>query len=390
MKIVVTLVVLNVLVLFGVIGGAAVVADRLGTQQEGTRQIRAAELATIVPRYRADQKALKEHWLFATVDGPDASSVLQARVPFRPGPDLSSRTLGVPADVVDALKTRSVEWASSASPLDLTGLDLGWLAELPRFGVWDLEAKGSPMNILRTNWPDQRFPDFSVLFPVQKARLLQGLARGDLPAAFAETRSLARLCASTELYVGTVAAAAMVKVEGQFIEALQARGIDPGVPEPATVALGEQLIRATWAAPAAFQVLPFIEGLEDDVVVARCAGLSEGLGSADFMRPMLGDQEAARYARLDALLTSSRCRLKNLRAAWQEQTERPSHEVLSLVCDGGEFAASDLPEPCKSPRLWTLLPFTRTAAGRLFEIDGKPEWFRHYAASTTPAPAPVP
>jgi len=386
MKIIVALVLLAVLGILVMIGGGAVITRQLRSEREATQQARAAGLATIVPRYRADQAALKDHWLFATVDGPDASSVLQARVPFRPGPDLPGTPLGVPADVVTALRTRGADWASSAAPLDLTALDLGWLAELPRFGVWDVEAEGSPMNVRPFHWTTVPVPEFVGLFPVQKARLLQGLARGDLPAAFAETRALARLCASTELYLGAVVAATMVKIEGQFIEALQARGIDPGVPEPTTSTLAEQLTRAAWAAPAAFQLLPPVEGLEDDVIVARCAGLAEGLGSADFLRPLLGHQQKDRYARLDALLTSSPCRLKSLRAAWRERVARPSHEALAAFChevqDDGQLLV------CKAPRLWTLLPFARTAVGEVIMSVAAPDLFRHYAASTTSAPAP--
>jgi hypothetical protein len=398
MKFIVALMLLAGLGIVAVIGGGAVVTHQLRSQWEGTRQARAAELATIVPRYRADQEDLKDHWLFATVDGPDASSVLTARVSVWPGPDLPGTPLGVPADVVEALRTRGADWASSAAPLDLDELELGWLAELPRFGVWDIEAEGSPMNVRPVDWwpnltgapsePDNPVPGFVGLFPVQKARLLQGLARGDLPAAFAETRALARLCASTELYIGALVAAAMVRVEGQFIEALQARGIDAGVPEPTTSALAEQLHRATWAAPAAFQLLPSVEGLEDDVVVARCAGLAEGLAVAAFLRVLLSDQEAASYARLDGLLTSSRCRLKNLRAAWRDRTAEPSPWTLTEVCRN--MVSDDHRGVCHASRLWRRLPFARSAVGEFMQSNMAPEWFRFYAASTTSVPPPPP
>jgi hypothetical protein len=137
-----------------------------------------------------------------------------------------------------------------------------------------------------------------------------------------------------------------------------------------------QLRRGLFAAPLAFTPTPLRDGLDRVVVAGRCAALQEGLGAADVVRPLLFDRYAARYATLDALLSSSGCRLKNLRKAWRASVT--PNDRLDELCRISQTAGA-----CDAFRMFGWVPFSRHAIGEVLLTTSSNDWLQTYR-STSP------
>ncbi len=383
----------GLVVLTGLVGGlpmigAYVMAKKM--RAERAEQRAAVDNGAAIAAFIADHAALRDHWLNKTYPGADASAALMPRVAFR-GRGLSREAkLGVPQAVDDRLREVSREWIDHIDDIDLDGVDIAWMSELPRYGYWDLEVAGSPMNIDPWFYPEAPIPDFISLQTLHRVRLLLGLKSGDLGPALIEARALARLCASTELLIGDLFAVAMAGDERTAIEAARARGIDVdaviaaadfAVDDEATV---DRYKRACFATSMAYRLDEVSPGLADHVHICRCSGLQEGIAGADMLRAFASDRYASRYQALESQLSSSNCRLKNARAGFATGKSRDAIENLRTLCN---MSAGLNDDPiCSAPGVVARMPLMREAIGEVLLSIGEPDWLARYreAPSTSP------
>lgn len=394
-----TAIVVGVVVL--AVGGVMLSAKLIQADLQSERAARSPPSAKAREAYLKDQRDFADHWLFRAAGDGDASKVLAARISWRgleaPGPKVDS---GVPERLADELREWGASFASHAEDADLSGADLTWMAELPRFGYWDLEAPGSPLATRRFDWAAAPLPDFLQVITVARARLLQGLQQpATLPAALGEVRALARLSATTETLIGVAVGASLVKLEAAAVAQARRNGLAPEVEAAlapltpiATDEEAERMKRAVMAARAFFTVDPEEPTLADEVKLGRCAGLGEGLAGALLLRRYLEPEYGPRYARLTTLLDSSSCRLRGLRRAWNSDDGEGQLPVSAQALCGVEEArgARVSGSACRlgAPLVW--VPGVRAAVGEVLLHVAEPSWSARYEAAPAAASNPAP
>lgn len=340
---------------------------------QGTRAIREAqaELATRQRTFAAAVMADQRRWagdpLFAPRDGGDAAALLFQHVAFegRAAPQ------PLPAEVVAGLKDAGADWPRAT--LDVSSLDLGWMAQLAGFGFWDVEGPQTPLSGRPFEGMTEPIPRFTDVLAFSKARLLKGLASGDVQAALDDVHELSRLCLTTELLVGDMVAVALLGLERQAAEEAARRGLDLGGRQVMTEADQQSLKRALWVAPASTALLAPTTPLDPRFpLVGRCSAERE-LASALLLRPWAEPLLPERYRQLGDQLAQSPCRLRRLRAAWQTTGEGELPLSGAALCDATAGGGS-----CDVPDFVTRLPFVRPAVGAVLVSTATTDWFRLY------------
>jgi hypothetical protein len=249
------------------------------------------------------------------------------------------------------------------------------MPELASYDFWDLEhdspiAGLEPRDFILAPLP--RFPD---LIAWSRLRLMKGLHDGDAPAAGREVEELARLTFSTETLLGAMIGIALLRSEDEA--RAQCGGHDgrakgaPSCPHSLDETARDRVRRALWAAPAFVQLeAPESAAAQfDQLLVGRCAALSEIGHFALAMRPLLAPSREPAYARLGRQIESaSECRLASLRRGWASPD--PSG-IGKSICgiSGGD---------CVMLERIAWFPGMKPLLGELFIGLAEPNWFRWY------------
>jgi hypothetical protein len=366
--------------------------------QGRTDELRAAqrsELAALRERVLEDQRVLAGHWLFGPGGGGgDASVVLCPRAGWRGRGVDQAGDPGVPTALVAQVKDWGPDWATHAVDVDLTGVDLAWMKELPRYDHWDLEAEGSPLNTPPWRWHDAPIPDFVPLQAAAKVRLLQGIRAGAPAEAVAEVRALARLCASTEMLIGEMIAAALMGIERKARLAAGAQGLDLTAWPTITEEEVQQVQRTLWGAVAFFQPIALETGattpVADAIQVGRCAALLEGGANTHFLGQFLGARYDERTRVIGDAIARSPCRLKNLRRVWNG-TDGEGQLVADdeLFCTVSMEGGGERPPGCDALGAILWLPWTKAAIGETLLSIASPGYLQKYAEAPESAPPPT-
>ncbi len=318
-----------------VVGGATALAwlrPTLRTAERGRRERERAERAAahVSPQWRADVDAVLADtalWAVLLPQGParDAAPYLADRVSWDRAP--AAHPPKMPAATADALARDNLFMHADEVPL--TGLDTSWMRPLPRYTVWDLDA--SPP---RTAAPDDSLllaarPEVLPLLRWGRARLVQGLVRGDVQAASDEVRALARLLWSTDRALDDAVAARLIADDAAARAAGRRLGDALTSPEIATAA---KLQKVTESEGLLFQVYtPASLTHFEQTDVVFCGALADGaaaflLGGRSFAR------HAGRRASIGRALAQSPCRLTRIRRQWATGGGAlPTTDARSLV-----------------------------------------------------------
>ena len=358
--------VLGCALLFGVVlasgcsGAFAVGAENKRLEAE---QKLAREWTTVRELVAADEARWADDPLFAASAGGDASQLIMAHIRW----ESSDAGAPVPAALSAMLKSGG-DWPHNFSELDVSQIDTGWLTELGAFGFFDIEAAGSPVE--RTPWKPsyEPIPYFVDLQTLAKVHLTRGLQRGDARAAARDVREAARLCLTTEVFVGEMMGVALLGIERRAYEQAMLQGHDVSNWTPITDPERLTLRRVLFAARAPYVLLATGDLAAKTPRVGQCMALRDELGHAHEAR---GDSEPVvpeRYAALTRALEAAPCRLRRPRAAWA------SNEL------DGQFSCERGYDPehiCFSPIL-TYVPFVDTAYGNLLVSISAPPMFERY------------
>jgi len=120
-------VILAIVCVVAVLVPAAVIwglGEKTRRERLAHREVRAATLDRAVALWKEDQAALKDHWLFAAHDGPDASKVFSTRVAFRgPNGPIGQTKTGLPESTRSQLDGLGDDWAAGADEVKFDGVD---------------------------------------------------------------------------------------------------------------------------------------------------------------------------------------------------------------------------------------------------------------------------
>ncbi len=271
---------------------------------------------------------------YLRLDGPDGPDA---------GPDTPAAWVTDPT-FRDTLRcpVRTDTWPSCITAVPT--VDLAWMASLAAYDTWDPGASGPYARWLAAH-PDlsaweSPLPNYVPLLDAARARLLQGRARGDLPAALAEVRKLAQLVWTSEGTVAAMMAIALLNVERAAYDDAVATGLDHGGWEPVSKADVEALRRYSFGLIVAYggdageDTLARLER-EAPGFPGRCNAIWEamtlvGPGRNVFDGRWPGEVDLApRYTALDAAAASSGCRLHHVGRAWRGETRALDLSMLA-------------------------------------------------------------
>jgi hypothetical protein len=270
---------------------------------------------SIAPQLEADEALWAHDPLVLSHPGDDAAAFMAPHFQWEDNAAKAQPAPVLPPPLMDKLKTGAGFWPENISAGDLEGVDLDWMAQLGRFGVWDLEGEG-PLKDRPVYMSDDPIPRFSDAFLFAKARLAQGLARGDARPAGEEVRALARLCWSTERFIGAAVGVSLLTIERRGFEEAKRRNqsVEGWAPRSRDDVEALRRLLAVGAAPLHLLAGPTMA--KPELTVGRCASIYDGLLVASLLRDFLSDELSEEYAARKALLDASPCRLRRMRAAW--------------------------------------------------------------------------
>lgn len=367
-------------VLAVVVVGLVLVGTLLAREGEATFQKSQQQLADDWSRWSAeiqvDDVRWKNHPLLQPHDGGDASALLFAHVRWDKL-DGGRATPEIPEPLTKQFKEWGPDWPQHAGEAGVELLDLAWMSDLERYGYWDLEPVGGPLDAVPFAPLSEPIPQFVDLLNIARARLAQGLASGHHVEAAHEVRELARLTLSSEQLVGAMVGVALLHLEQRAWDEAVDRRLDVTDWEPVSEDDQHRLKRLLWAANAPLSLAGNGPMLSSRVEVGRCTALREGLGSAHFLRGYLQRRLPERYGALTRALEESSCRLRRQRAVWTG--DRPEGQLplsMAAFCTG-DFGDPSLPL-CRAPDFAVRLPFVREFLGMTLASGSTPDWFKPY------------
>lgn len=159
-------------------------------------------------------------WFHESRPAGDAGTLLNAWVAWEPENVLPTDSpLAIPAGLPQS-NADFKDWLSA--PVDVSGLDFGWMQRLHAFDHWNILESGPLGPQEPINWVKAPIPDFVRLQLWAKFRLLHGLRTGQPLEAARDVRQLAWLTYRTETTIGGVLGAALLRLERQAYDALEA------------------------------------------------------------------------------------------------------------------------------------------------------------------------
>jgi hypothetical protein len=288
----------------------------------------------------------------------------------------------IPESLAQRLHT---DWLTHIDDVDVSSVDLSWMAQLPTFGFWDIESAGSPLEHRPVAIFTEAIPDVVDVQDIARVRLLQGLKSSTTRTAAAEVRALARLALSSENLLGEMGGVSLLVMERKAFEEATRRGEDTTGWTPTTAAETDALKRVLFAALAPWGLA---STLSRSFAVGTCAGLHEGVGSALYMGEMARAEYADRYAALGTALEKSPCRLRRLRAAWAAPSPTTTEALNTLCIDDALQPKAD----CPGSSVVLALPGARSFIINTLLVVAQPNWFRGYTdpVETTPTATTMP
>ena len=329
----------------------------------------AADQSAFAVQVMADQLRWQNHPLFVPRDGGDAAAVMFRRVGF----DGRGRAPeGLPDELVAALKDAGADWPGA--PIDVSGVDLSWMSELPSFATWDIEGPGTPLFDARFDGLNEPLPRHIDLAHLAKVRLKQGLVARQMRPALTDVRELARLSLASEMLIGDMMAVGLLGIEQRGADEAVKQGLDLEGWHVVTEDERQSLKRALWVATHSTSLIAPIKPLDAQFpLVGRCSAQRE-LALALYVRPFASSVLKEKYESFDRQLAASPCRVRRLRKAWATTGEGELPLSGKAFCESTGAPASS----CDVPDFVTRLPLVRPAVGSVLAATASIDPFRLY------------
>lgn len=221
---------------------------------------------------------------------------------------------------------------------DLPQLRFDWMRALARFDHWRIDADERVQQ--QSGYIFEVLPDYETLVHYGKARLVDGVARGDEVAASAEVQQLARLLMSSELLISTMVATNLLAMERKLYEAESAKG--RRLPEAWRPLAADDIEMIRRVARGGFEYME-IAALDlrvlDGNAPLDCVALHEGLASALAFRVVAAEAYADAYEAYERLASGGVCRFTAVRSRWTLPDEAfepqracgPPHEFATCL-----------------------------------------------------------
>jgi len=339
------------LVVIVIMGRAIVPVYRAAARGRALAADIEARAARVSPAWRvAVERVLADDALWAVLAPPrttDAAAHLATIVPR-----IGLVPTNVPPPIPERLDPRADGFFLHAAELSFDDVDTAWMASLPTFTHWDLEAgpRGALPDAPLVGLEDR--PEVMRFLDDGRVRLAQGLANGDVATASAEVRALARLLFSTENMLDALIAVKLLEADDEV------RGIaaEIGAPVPGARLASIDVLGAVFeSALIMFGPSTPTSLRHYEVQDARlCFAVAEGVSSYLLGREVYG---AADVGRLTAVLQASPCALTRVR----RQITEPMGGALPLVELGGKtfLQRTLLRSWLKDTLLQTMAPMAR-------------------------------
>jgi hypothetical protein len=270
---------------------------RLQQLEVSTREARAA-----------DSAFFKAHgWFAPTTHERDAGEVLNPLTPWTGTKTSTITALTLTPRVLAALDRK--DWSTANVPELDAERDYRWLTALAKYDHWDL-SKAPQLSSEGPYHPDSSpIPNLVNVVSWVKLRIRKAKRDGDVEVARAEIHQLARILASTELFINVMIAGAVFDLE---------RYLDPSPGEREAHRVG-RLLMALKASTAPFAdpkvVADFFAHLDEPLA---CAAAREALWHHYIYRPLLEPQYPDAYRALGTVIADRRqCQWSYLREAWE-------------------------------------------------------------------------
>jgi len=265
----------------------------------------------------------------------DAGPLLNAWVTWDPKPGAPEDS---PLAIPDHLPQRDLgqgTWLSQ--PVDVSGLDFGWMRRLHAYDRWDLLLNSPVPRPERVDWANEPIPDMVPLQAWAKYRLLHGLGTGQPLEAARDVRHLAWLLYRTDTVLGGAMAAALLSFEREAHDSLA----DPPADwRPMSRAQVERM-RALVMSGSAFSSI----AVPPDVArrarrcgapaVGRCIALAEAAFMAKYVQPFARDTYREACTALEEDLAAFPCATSVTRTLWERGVTMQDVEVVERRKLGG-------------------------------------------------------
>lgn len=394
-------------ILLLIAGGAGYLRWRVHSARADVRADLVQHLTELQPRVQADQQWAAGLEVLATDPaGADAGEFLNSRLGWIGDQGAIDRycadhpcahsELAIPEAVGELVK--SSDWLQRAAAVDWTKIDLQWLRRLHNYQTWNIERDSPVALVEQYEFPASPVPDYQALLQWSRLRLMRAVVDGNVDAAVADTRQLARLSYSTENLLGGAIAVAILGQEERLttveLPANAWRTLPLFTQQDARRLRGLLFIGPLFiwhdAPESAVQVWQSFK-------VGRCAALAEVVGDELYaFRPLLRKREPEVYVRYGQLLAASagQCRLERLRTLW------PDTAASDAVADGPRFwcrhlASESLLTPSDQQSCGTALlrhvPGAKSAVGDLLLALAAPSWsWEPYTTASATQPGAEP
>jgi hypothetical protein len=240
------------------------------------------------------------------------------------------------------------KFPAGALDIDVSAVDTSWMKELASFEHWEI-VDPPPVHFHNVDFNPAVRPMFAA---VARARLLQGLRAGDVKTAARDVEQLARLVASTEVWVVATGAPHLMELVRATFEHARAEGLDVDgwdPPDRKEVAAARRSLRG-YVASLDFHVDPAWHRdllTSPELATWRCVALNETAVTYLEIEPVSGDRyrDAHDWIANALALTKNTCRLSLVRQAWDNEEQNVLVVGSDAMCDpindpGGCIAAS--------------------------------------------------
>jgi hypothetical protein len=262
-------------------------------------------------------KLAADPWFHEPRTEGDAGPLLNAWLPWDPSPKQPQDSpLVIPAHLPQTGPAFK-DWLTS--DLDVSTLDFSWMGRLYAYDRWDI-LQNSPIPLAqRFNWATLPIPNFIPLQLWAKFRLLHGLRTGKPVEAAKDVRHLAWLAYRTDMLLGGAIAAALLQLERQAYDSMQA---PPADWHPMSLEQVARMRALVMSGPAFSQLSAPLEVARQarscgEPVVTRCSALAEASSYATYLKPLAKDKYREIYEAFATEFAERPCATSFSQTLWE-------------------------------------------------------------------------
>ena len=265
----------------------------------------------------------------------DAGPLLNAWVKWDPKPDAPKDSpLAIPAHLPQRNLAQGT-WLSN--PMDVSGLDFGWMKRLRAYDRWDLLRDSPVPQPERLDWADAPIPDMVPLQAWAKYRLLHGLGTGEPLEAARDVRHLAWLLYRTDTLLGGMVASALLTFEREAHDSLPNPPADWRPMSRAQIERMRALLMSGFAFSSIAVPVDVARKARrcGEPAVGRCIALAEAVFMAKNVQPFAQDAYREAYTALEEDLAAFPCATSVARTLWERGATMQDADVVERRQLGG-------------------------------------------------------